>query len=62
MLLLYCMRYIMFMMHLFNNREQRYIAIEGVETDKCEEEANKFAKYSLISKDYLECILQTAFS
>ena len=38
-------------MHLFNNREQKYISIEGAEINKCEEEANKFAKYSLISKD-----------
>ena len=37
--------------HLFNNRTQKYIAIEGLETDRCEEEANKFAKNSLISKD-----------
>ena len=44
--------------HLFNNREQRYIAIEGVETDKCEEDANKFAKYSLISKDIWSAFLK----
>ena len=27
-------------MHLFNNREQKYISIEGAEINKCEEEAN----------------------
>lgn len=44
--------------HLFNNREQRYIAIEGAEIDKCEEDANKFAKHSLISKDVWSTFLK----
>ena len=45
-------------MHLFNNREQKYISIEGAEINKCEEEANKFAKYSLISKDLWSAFLK----
>ena len=45
-------------MHLFNNREQKYIAIEGAEINKCEEEANKFAKCSLIGKDLWNTFLK----
>ena len=45
-------------MHLFNNREQKYISIEGAEINKCEEEANKFAKCSLIGKDLWNTFLK----
>ena len=45
-------------MHLINNREQKYIAIEGAEINKCEEEANKFAKCSLIGKDLWNTFLK----
>ncbi len=48
-------------MHLINNREQKYIAIEGAEINKCEEEANKFAKCSLIGKDLWNTFLKTTF-
>lgn len=44
--------------HLFNNKEQRYIAIEGAEMNRCEEDANKFAKHSLISKDVWNTFLK----
>ena len=44
--------------HLINNREQKYIAIEGAEINKCEEEANKFAKCSLIGKDLWNTFLK----
>ena len=37
--------------HLINNKEDRFIAIEGAKLDKCEDEANKFAKNALINKE-----------
>ncbi len=37
--------------HLYTNREQKYIAIEGADVNKCEEEANKFAQHALIGKE-----------
>lgn len=44
--------------HLFSNRELRCIAIEGAEINQCEEDANKFAKYSLVSKDVWSTFLK----
>lgn len=45
-------------MHLYNNKELKYIAIEGAEINNCEEEANEFAKCSLISKDLWNTFLK----
>ena len=43
--LLYCMKYIMFICIFSTIENKKYISIEGAEINKCEEEANKFAKY-----------------
>lgn len=37
--------------HLSIDREQKYISIEGAEKNKCEEDANRFAKETLIGKE-----------
>ncbi len=56
--LLYCMKYIMFICIFSTIENKKYISIEGAEINKCEEEANKFAKYSLISKDLWSAFLK----
>lgn len=56
--LLYCMKYIMFICIFSTIENKNIFPSEGAEINKCEEEANKFAKYSLISKDLWSAFLK----